>query len=193
MSSSARQATPMSPIARKYVAPKETKIRFSKYDQVRPIPHVNDFSDRQIKECYYGHEELRAIRKQCAGIVKHVNKGGASGGDGFFLRGLDQHTIEYKRSQDVSCKNLYNAVHRMQRYQKLSGKDVSEKMSEILGKISAPAVAAAQVAAISDLFSSYKGTWSNRSVPVMREARTKPDEASTYFQYAMPTKDVMSQ
>lgn len=180
-------------VQRKYIAPKEAKIRFAKYDEVRSIPHVNSFSDRQINECYYTREELRGIRKQCAGIVSQVNKGGASGGDGFFLRGLDQHTIEYQRSQDVRCKNLYGAVHRMQRYQKLSGRDISEQMREQLGKISAPSVAAAQIAAISDLFSSYKGTWSNRSVPVMREVRTKPDEESVHYQYAMATNSLMGQ
>mmetsp|Transcript_38765 Transcript_38765/g.93703 ORF Transcript_38765/g.93703 Transcript_38765/m.93703 type:complete len:185 (-) Transcript_38765:83-637(-) len=178
------------PTQAKYIAPKQTKIRFSKYDQVRSIPHVNDFSDRQLKDCYYGHEELRKIRKQCEEILSHVNKGGASG---LFLRGLDEHTIEYKRSQDVRSKNLYDALHRMQRYQKLTGKDVSENMSELLRNISAPAVAAAQVAAISDLFSSYKGTWSNRTVPVMRELQTKPGEEAKHFQYAMATKSCMRQ
>mmetsp|Transcript_38764 Transcript_38764/g.93702 ORF Transcript_38764/g.93702 Transcript_38764/m.93702 type:complete len:188 (-) Transcript_38764:90-653(-) len=181
------------PTQAKYIAPKQTKIRFSKYDQVRSIPHVNDFSDRQLKDCYYGHEELRAIRRQCAEIVSEVNKGLASGGDGLFLRGLDEHTIEYKRSHDVRSKNLYDALHRMQRYQKLTGRDVSEKLAELLRNISAPAVAAAQVAAISDVFSSYKGTWSSITVPVMRELQTKPGEEAKHFQYAMATRSCMRQ
>ena len=164
------------------------KIRFSKYDQVRTIPNIDDFSDKQIEESYYSHEELRAIRRECAEIVNHVNNEGANNTEiFFFLRGLDQHVTDYRRSQHARSKALYDALHRMQRYQQLSGKDGgSEKMAEVLRKISEPAVAAAQVAAISDIFSSFKGTWTNRSVPIMREART--NEGSTHFQYAMSSK-----
>ena len=153
---------------------KKRFIRFAKYDEVRVIPHVNDFSDEQISDCYYGHDELRAIRKHCAVIVSHVNKQGTSGGDGFFLRGLDQHTIEYKRTQDSRSKALYDTLKQVQREEKLTGRDLSEKLAKELNLISESSVVAAHVAAISDLFSSFKGTWTKAAQPVIRDIPNKP-------------------
>jgi hypothetical protein len=97
------------------------------------------------------------------GTVKMVGKGAVS--NGFLLRGLDQHTLKYQESKDAIGRDMYIAVFRIQDFQRSSGVDAGELMAKMCAKHSERSVAAAQISAIADLFSCFKNTWSQRSIP----------------------------
>jgi hypothetical protein len=147
-------------------------VQFSEFDAVQRIPHINDFSEAQIRDCYYSKQDIRNIQAECVGIVAHTNIEGIKGGDGFNLRGLDQHTSEYKQNQSSMSRHLYDTVFTLQKYQQQTGKDVSDRMAKLCEKFAAPAVAAAQINAMSDIFSAFNGSWTKRGTPVIRDIPT---------------------
>jgi hypothetical protein len=144
-------------------------VQVSEYDSVQRIPHKNEFSKAQIRDCYYSRQDLGNIQAECMSIVSHTNKEGMKGGDGFFLRGLDQHTSKYKQNQNSMSRHLYDTVFLLQKYQQQTGKDISDRMAKLCEKFSAPAVVAAQIAAMSDIFSAFNGSWTKRATPVIKD------------------------
>lgn len=148
-------------------------MQFAEHKSVHNIPHVNDFSEAQIRDSYFSPRELRNIRAECIDIVSYTNEKGVEDGDGFFLRGLDQHTLRYKKTQDSMCRQLYDTVKAFQDFQDQTGVDVSERMAKLCQKFSAPAASAAQVSAMSDIFSAFKGSWTRRGTPVIQDIPTR--------------------
>jgi hypothetical protein len=145
----------------------ETKksVRFNRYDEVFDIPHIKDLSKQEILDVWMTNEDIRDIQTECIGAVSMVGKGSVS--NGFLLRGLDQHTLKYKEERDVIKDQVYDAVFSIQEFQRVTGTDVSELICAMCEKRSEAAVVAAQIAAISDVFSSFKDTWSQRTIPVI--------------------------
>jgi hypothetical protein len=148
-------------------------VQFSEFDSVQRIPHKNEFSEAQIRDCYYSSQDLDNIQAECLGIVSHTNQEGMKGSNGFFLRGLDQHTSKYKQNQNSMSRHLYDTVFSLQKYQQQTGKDISDRMATLCEKFSAPAVSAAQITAMSDIFSAFNGSWSKRATPVIRDVPTQ--------------------
>jgi hypothetical protein len=142
------------------------------------IPHINDMSEEEIQDCWMTSEDLRAIRQSCIGTVRELNNGEPP--EGMFLRGLDQHSHKYKERKDKINNQVYDAVFRIQEFQRLSGKDASEVMAKLCTKYSEPSVIAAHTAAISDIFSAYKGLWSKRAIPDAAVFEEHPEGQGTY-------------
>lgn len=157
---------------------KREHLEFADYDTVFQIPHINDMSEQEIHDCWMSAEDLRDIRKSCIGTVRSMNKGEPP--EGMFLRGLDQHSDKYRERKDEINNQIYDAVYRIQEFQRLSGKDASEVIAKMCAKYSEPSVVAAHMAAISDIFSSYKGTWSRRAIPDAAVFEENPEGQGTY-------------
>lgn len=148
---------------------------FADFDTVFQIPHINDMSSEEKLDCWMTDKDLRDIRMQCIGTVREMNgKEGENPPEGTFLRGLDQHSDKYKERKDQINKQIYDAVFRIQDFQRLSGKDASEVMAKLCNKYSEPSVVAAHMAAISDIFSLHKETWSTRAIPDANVFEDKP-------------------
>jgi hypothetical protein len=135
------------------------------------ITHINDLSPQEIFDCWMTPEDFRTIRKECLGTVaehdRNNNNNHKMVTDGMLLRGLDQHTNRYKEARDVISRRVYDAIFSVQEYEQEKGVDCSELMALLSAKYSAPATIAAQAAALSDLFSSFRGTWSHRNIPTI--------------------------
>jgi hypothetical protein len=155
-----------------------SQLRFADYDTVFPIPHINDLSEQEIQDCWMTAEDLRAIRQSCIGTVREMNSGEPP--EGIFLRGLDQHSDKYRERKDEINQQVYDAVFRIQTFQRLSGKDASEVMAKLCAKYSEPSVIAAQTAAIADIFSAHKGLWSQRAIPNAAVFDERPQGQWTY-------------
>jgi hypothetical protein len=141
---------------------------------VLEIPHINDLSPEEIFDCWMTPEESQSIREECLGTVAENDKKMT---DGMLLRGLDQHTNRYKEARDFISRQVYDAIFSVQEFEQENGVDCSELMAQLSAKYSAPATIAAQSAAISDLFSSFKGTWSHRNIPTVPDG---PPESGTW-------------
>ena len=141
------------------------RIRFSKLDTAFEIPHINDMTDAEVEDCWFGPEDFRSIRVECMDTVKEVDAGKQQ--EGYFLRGLDQHTLRYKERRDEVGRQVYLAVFEIQTYQWATGVDASDLIAQASQKYSQAAVAAAHMAAISDLFSAFKNTWTERHIPTV--------------------------
>ena len=153
------------------------RLRFSKYDAIYDIKHINDFTDQEWDDCYMHPEDLNAIRRECCATVKEIDsktknkKGGEM--EGYFLRGLDQHTNKYSEQKGEIRKQVYDAVFRIQDFSWNSGVDCTDLMAKASMKYSETSAVAAQMAAMSDLFSSFKGTWTQRHIPTIVSKPTK--------------------
>lgn len=141
------------------------RLRFTAYDEVLEIPHINDLSAEEVEAVWMHPDEFTRIRRECLGAVGDIGEDKVS--DGFLLRGLDQHTNRYKQTRDFIGRQVYDAVLSVQEFERANGLDCSELMAKLSQKYSEPSVIAAQSAALSDLFSSFKGTWSHRSIPTI--------------------------
>jgi hypothetical protein len=164
----------------------QNQLKFADYDFVFEIPHIKDIPPDVVRDVYMSSEELAAIRRECIGTVKQMNNDAAAGGDGTgssmkegeFLRGLDQHTLKYSERKKSIDRRVYDAVFRIQEFQRKTGVDASSIMAKHCAINSEPSVAAAHVAAISDVFSSFKGTWSERSIPNPEACSSKPTQGT---------------
>ena len=91
---------------------------------------------------------------------------------------------EYQKRSDAIIKKVQDSVFRVQKYQRdHQWKDCSELIALASSKFSEEAVIAAQVAAVSDMFSSFKGTWSQRHIPTIEE---KPIASTVHEARAVP-------
>ena len=85
------------------------------------------------------------------------------------LRGESGWRKKTERRDEIG-RQVYDAVFRLQDFQWASGADCTELIAKASMKYSEPSAVAAQMAAMSDLFSSFKGTWTQRHIPTI-EAR----------------------
>jgi hypothetical protein len=150
---------------RERVKKEKKRVRFSKFDDVFEIPHIKDLSTQEIRDVWMADEDFKSIRQECIGAVEIIGKGDVS--DGFLLRGLDQHTLKYKTARETIGRKVTDVVLSIQEFERASGVDASELMAKMCFKYSEPAVAAAQITAISDLFSCFRNTWSQRTIPTV--------------------------
>ena len=127
------------------------------------IPHINDLSDDIVENCWMGPDDFKSIRVDCLSTVKEIDTGKQP--EGYFLRGLDQHTMKYKERRDEIGRQVYMAVFELQTYQWSTGVDATDLIARASSKYSEPAAIAAHMAAISDIFSAFKNTWTARNFP----------------------------
>jgi hypothetical protein len=119
------------------------RLRFSPYDEVFEIPHINDLSEEEVDGVWMSQDEIKAVRRNAKCMVALMDKGD-NHMEGLEVRGLDQNTPSYARRREAILKLVYQAVNRIQTYQEANGVQVPELMAELCQKISSSSVAAAQ-------------------------------------------------
>ena len=160
-------------------SPKTRRIKFARYDDVYLIPSITDYSKKEMKATWMTRSDFKAIRMECRTAVKALDgqrEDGKELPEGYYLRGLDQQTMVYNERSDVIIRKVHDAVFRIQQFQRENPSkvmDASLLMAKVSAKYSEPAVVAAQMAAISDLFAAFKGTWTKRSIPTIKDMPTK--------------------
>jgi hypothetical protein len=153
-------------------------IEFSDFDLVFEIPHINDMTPEEIHDQWMTSEDLSNIRRGCIGTVRDINNGDPP--EGTFLRGLDQHTLKYKERKEEIDRRVYDAVFRIQEFQRTSGVDATDVMANLCARYSEPSVVAAHTAAITDIFAAFHDTWSRRAIPDQAVFDDKPTSQNTY-------------
>lgn len=128
---------------------KVANVTFSSTDELQEIPHINDLSEDEIKDVWMTREELQAIRRQCATIVKFMDMDSAIR-HGVCLRGLEQNTPSYVELQVGIRRQLYDAVYAIQQFQETTGVAVPELLAETCQKYSRESVIQAQIVGHND-------------------------------------------
>lgn len=88
-------------------------VRFSPYDEVIEIPHINDLSDDEINDVWMSRKELTSIRRRAKSLIKLMDLGSVHM-NGLHLRGLDQNTPTYTRKREAVQQLLHDTVHQIQ-------------------------------------------------------------------------------
>jgi hypothetical protein len=125
------------------------RLRFSTYDEVFEIPHINDLSEEEVDGVWMSQNELNSVRRNAKCMVALMDKGDTLM-EGLDVRGLDQNTPSYARRREAILKLVYQAVFRIQSYQNANGIKVPELMAELCQKVTSSSVAAAQKLAMLD-------------------------------------------
>ena len=92
------------------------RVRFSHYDDVFEIRHIDDMSNQEIDDLWLSRECLQDIREECRSIVQSINEGCTADNedDRFYIRGLDQHTTHAVKCRKALQNIIYEAVGRVQ-------------------------------------------------------------------------------
>ena len=162
-------------------------VQFASMTRIILVPHIKDFSQRQIKDCYVSNDEINTIRRECNIILQCSSKKQQLQEEGYVMRGLDKETFHYSKRRDGIYSQLLEAVFSMQQIHQTTGKDTTDMMSKLCQRITEPCVVAAQMAAISDIFSAFRGTWSQRHIPTI-----KSNPKTTSATLAIPQKEEAS-
>lgn len=128
---------------------KSVNVTFSPTDELQEIPHINDLSDEEVADVWMTREELQAIRRQCATIVKFMDMDSAVK-HGVCLRGLEQNTPSYVAVQVEIRQQLYDAVYAIQEFQLTTGMVVMDLLAETCQKFSYESVQQAHVVGLND-------------------------------------------
>ena len=146
-------------------------VTFYPFVQMREITHINDMDDDIIHNTYLTSDDFASIRSECIDIVHELQDeyGEVIIKEGYFLRGLDKRTYKYSEHRDQIHNELQDAVYQIQQLQKITGKDTTQLLADTCAKISQPSVVSAQMAAISDLFTSFQDTWMKRTIPTIHK------------------------
>lgn len=95
---------------------RKKKVTFSSTDEFQEIPHIADLTNDEISSVWMTGEELSAIRRQCAVIIKFMetSKEDFMIPDDICLRGLEQNTLSYITCQMQKRRHLYDALRAVQ-------------------------------------------------------------------------------
>ena len=136
-------------------------VRFAPDVRVKKIRHVNDMSEEELNGVYMHPNDFVEIRSQCIELVEDRD----FNTEGYFLRGLDKQTDHYREKVDNLRYEIQDAVFLIQELAYQSNIDCTEIIAKVVSKKSEPAVAAAHMSGVSDLFSAFKDTWTQRHIP----------------------------
>ena len=169
--SSSSSSSSSSPSASSISSKKERRnVSFYPYVKIRDIPHINDLPQDVIDDCYMSQDDLWSIHEDCRELMYQCGMNSSSKDlrkEGYALRGLDKRTWKYCVKRDEIHDKVQDAVYRLQRIRRLTGKDTTQLMADTCIKLSHPAVISAQIAAISDIFTCYQDTWIQRNIPTI--------------------------
>jgi hypothetical protein len=110
------------------------------FDEVVEIPGLEDFTKEKISNLWMSEDEVSASVSQCfslAGVMQEKH-------NGISWRGLDQNTPKYLQTQLATRRQAYDSVAAIQNFQRTTGAAVCDLTADVLRKLSAPSVAAAQ-------------------------------------------------
>lgn len=119
------------------------EVRFSDFDDIFEIVHVNDLTDEEYFDSYFTTEELGSIRSECMSIVNRMDIKDDLGD--MCVRGLDHHTEEYDSWRKQIRNNLREAVLEAQELLHARGILAPEMLAELSQKFSVELVEAAKV------------------------------------------------
>ena len=145
------------------------RVTFNRNATLRPIPHVYDMPPEVIRDTYMSPEDFVTIREDCAHLLHTAD----FTKEGYFLRGVDKSTWKYTTKRNEIHNKVHKAVEDIQYMERITGQDYSDLLAKTCSKYSEPAAVAAQMAAISDLFSAFRGTWTQRAIPTIKESALK--------------------
>ena len=123
-------------------------------------------SQEELSNVYMTSTEFAEIRSQCMELVdtKDFNN------EGYYLRGLDKQTDHYRTQIDQLRYEIQDAVFLIQELAYQSNVEyeaAAEIIAKVVSKKSEPAVAAAHMTGVSDLFTAFKDTWTQRHIPTV--------------------------
>jgi hypothetical protein len=128
--------------------PVEKCISFAAYDEVIEIPHINDFSDDEIKNTWMSHQQCQSMRKEFAELVNRMDEAHSTDQKifSFCTRGLESHTDLYSTRRKAYRRVMYNAMARvLSRHENNTGGDcLDAALAEISKVCSASSVEAAK-------------------------------------------------
>lgn len=128
------------------------KLRFSPYDDVFEIPHIDDFPQEEVDSMWFVSEELQAMREECVALCARLDE---SEDVDFCIRGLDQHTKKYNEKRYAIQKIVSEGVFKIMQYQSNANIDVTQVISQLYQNLSASSVAAAAEIGRMDAFAAH--------------------------------------
>jgi hypothetical protein len=121
-------------------------LRFSKFDEVSEIPHIDDLSDEEVQDVWISPEEFRAIRQRARDLVSIIegpNRVVSTHQGLCTTRGLDHHTPNQIEVREAVKDLIYETVFRIQSFQAAKDVDARGLMAELCQRYSSVSVAAA--------------------------------------------------
>jgi hypothetical protein len=134
--------SPFSPKGRKRT------IRFSPYDSVIEIPHIDDLPQDEIDAVWLHPDDFQKMREECIARVGIMDE--SSQPFDFCVRGLDQHIPKYLAMRDALQHLQYDTLGRIQAIQEVDGKDYTDVLAQLCQTCSRLAVSNAVALGIAD-------------------------------------------
>jgi hypothetical protein len=128
----------------------QNRVRFSPYDEILEIPHVNDLSQEEVDDVWMSRDGLQLIQTHCRSKVKMMEEMPNELDAIWCVRGLEQHTSRHSQNRTRTKLQIYNAVFELHKFQATQGLMVEELTAELCQKYSANSVLAAYKVGISD-------------------------------------------
>ena len=140
-------------------------VRFSPFDEVMEVLHVNDMSDEEISQVWYSSKEMQAIRRKCRRTVDLMNRC-----ETLTSRGLEKHTEQILRQRSEIKSEIYEILLDTQHLQRLRGVVDPEQIAGLYKPYSDIAHLEAHMIGLSDAETIKVGSKNAReSGRVMRE------------------------
>lgn len=132
--------------------PQDRKLRFSDYDDVFEIKHIDEYSREDVDRLWISSKQMNKIRKECRELRDRLDAGGDVD---FCTRGLKQHTSFYTAKRDALQRIIQEGVFKVYEYRHSVTIDVDVCISDLYKKMSASSVEAAIETAKSDEIEVY--------------------------------------
>jgi len=145
-------------------------VRFSKYDQINDIPHINDFTQEEIDECWMNEEDYHFIRSRSYKLIDMMEDGNRYpiSADTMVvnkhlvcIRGLEGNTSQKQNERDQLQKKIQAAVFHLQQQQKEDGVINPQAIRQVSKKYSKEPTKNARFVGISDECASVSRRHSN--------------------------------
>mmetsp|Transcript_8502 Transcript_8502/g.8348 ORF Transcript_8502/g.8348 Transcript_8502/m.8348 type:complete len:268 (-) Transcript_8502:58-861(-) len=145
-------------------------VRFSKYDQIHDIPHINDFTQEEIDECWMNEEDYHFIRSRSYKLIDMMEDGNRYpiSADTIIvhkhlicIRGLEGNTSQKQNERGQRQKKIQTAVYHLQQQQKEDGVINPQAIRQVSKKYSKEPTKNARFVGISDECASVSRRHSN--------------------------------
>jgi len=134
-------------------------VRFSKYDQIHDIPHINDFSQEETDQCWMNEDDNHFIRSRLYQLIDMMEDGYRYpiSADTIIvhkhlicIRGLEGNTSQKQNERGQRQKKIQTAVYHLQQQQKEDGALNPQAIREVCRKYSKESTKNARFVGISD-------------------------------------------
>eukprot|EP00536_Pseudo-nitzschia_multiseries_P008696 jgi/Psemu1/66641/estExt_Genemark1.C_2260003 len=161
------------------------RIKFHGRVQFKKIPHVNEFTDQEIRDGWYHKDDFNAMSDEVSDIAALVESGQTTlNGEELCLRGLE-HIVQEELADFRAQKMIssIDAVLDAQEEQWDEGKDDPDVIAVLYAEYGKPLLQEAHEIGLQDELEGYK-TWDDLfQCPIYQERaakhNSKPDNAKT--------------